>query len=243
MSAGNGHHPATPVTVTGSRPVILVRYRPGVVGETARIVHLVPVHPGAQTGAAGVALCGTLLRPELVETPTPGHGMPCSQCLLSQASTSPLPMPALRSATVDATVADHGSQAAAVAYRKWGWPVTRRHHQVWLSLEPDLVALIMPVRLAAPVNTILHQRHCPALVLTHPDTPEHHVILAGERYDVALPWPAGIHRSTGTFPLPPTTTANGPLRWAQPPEADALRLCREIDVFAALRTALRDPPT
>ncbi|PZS35282.1 MAG: hypothetical protein DLM61_02185 [Pseudonocardiales bacterium] len=238
MSAGNSHRAAGAVAVTATRPVVLVRYRPGA-GETARIVHVVPAHPGTQTDMTGVALCGALLRPELVETVTPGQGMPCSLCVLSQASASLPPVPVIGSGAVDATVADCGSQAAAVAYREWGWPVTRRHHQVWLTLEPDTVALIMPVPLSARVSTILRQQHCPALVLAHPDAPEHHVMLAGERYGVALPWPAGMHRSIGTFPLPPTRTANGPVTWAQPPEADALRLCREIDVF----TALRDPPT
>ncbi|MGH3873235.1 MAG: hypothetical protein ACRDSR_17280 [Pseudonocardiaceae bacterium] len=32
--------------------VVLVRYRPGVVGETARIVHVVPLPPGAQMAVA-----------------------------------------------------------------------------------------------------------------------------------------------------------------------------------------------
>ncbi|MGH3889062.1 MAG: hypothetical protein ACRDSZ_21325 [Pseudonocardiaceae bacterium] len=242
MSAGNGHR-AAPVAVTGSRTVVLVRYRPGVVGETARIVHLVPLPLGGEMDVAGVALCGALLRPELVETVSPGQGMPCSWCVLSQASAILPPVPDLRSRAVDATVADRGSLAAAVTYREWGWPVTRRGHQVWLTLEPNLVALIMPVGLSARVGTILRQRRCPPLVLAHPDTPEHHAVLAGERYGVGLPWPEGIHRSTGTFPLPPTKTANGPVTWVQPPEADALRLSREIDVFAALRITLRDPPT
>ncbi len=38
-------------------------------------------------------------------------------------------------------------------------------------------------------------------------------------------------------------TPYGSVTWAQSPKADALHLCREIDVFGALRTALRDPPT
>ncbi|MGH3836851.1 MAG: hypothetical protein ACRDSF_14315 [Pseudonocardiaceae bacterium] len=93
MSAGNGHRAAGAVAVTGNRPVVLVRYRPGVVGETARIVHVVAAHPGAQTDVAGVALCGTRLRPDLVETVTPGQGMPCSLCVLSQASATLPPVP------------------------------------------------------------------------------------------------------------------------------------------------------
>lgn len=76
----------------------------------------------------------------------------------------------------------------------------------------------------------------------HPGMPEHRVLLAVERYSVALPWPPGVHRTTGTFPLPPTVTPRGPVTWVHPSEADALHLCREVDVFGALCTALRDPP-
>ncbi|MGH8963751.1 MAG: hypothetical protein ACRDXB_00210, partial [Actinomycetes bacterium] len=72
--------------------------------------------------------------------------------------------------------------------------------------------------------------------------PEHRVLLAGECYGIALPWPPRAHRITGTFPLPPTMTPYRPITWAKPPDADALRLCREIDIFGALRTALCDRP-
>lgn len=80
------------------------------------------------------------------------------------------------------------------------------------------------------------------VVLTHPYAPEHRVMLAGEPYGVMLPWPPGVHRITGTLLLPPTVTPRGPLTWVCPPQPDALRLCREIDILAALRTALIDPP-
>lgn len=56
-----------------------------------------------------------------------------------------------------------------------------------------------------------------------------------------LAWPVGVHRVTGTLLLPPTVTAYGPVRWVRPPQPHALKLCREIDVLAALSTAL--PPT
>jgi hypothetical protein len=86
MSVGNGHRAVGAVAVAGAWPVVLVRYRPGVVGETARVVHVVPVPLGAQMDVAGVAFCGALLRLELVETVRPNQGMPCSWCVLSQAS-------------------------------------------------------------------------------------------------------------------------------------------------------------
>jgi hypothetical protein len=41
---------------------------------------------------------------------------------------------------------------------------------------------------------------------------------------------------------PPTVTSRGTITWIQLPELNALRLCREIDVLAALRTALNDHP-
>lgn len=102
--------------VTDARPVTLVRYRPGVVGETARTVHLIPLPVGGSGGAV-TALCGA-------------------------------------------------------------------------SLSCGDIELV-----------------------------------------------------TGTLLLPPTVTTRGPITWTQLPEPDALRLCREIDVLAALRTALNDPPT
>ncbi|MGH3754276.1 MAG: hypothetical protein ACRDRP_16585 [Pseudonocardiaceae bacterium] len=228
--------------MTSDQPVMLLRYRPGVAGQTARTVHLVPLPPTGQAGAVGVALCGAVLCPDQVETVTPGFGMPCSLCLLSQVSVGP--PPPTDTPTVASPVGDDTRPpAAAGCYRLWGWPVTLRGDQVWLSLEPDIVALIIPMVLAAQVTTVLNQRRCPPLALIHPDTPDRRIVLAGEPYGVGLPWPTGVHRATGAVPLPPTMTACGPVTWAHPPEADALWLCREVDIFAALRTALLDPPT
>ncbi len=132
---------------------------------------------------------------------------------------------------------------AAVCYQAWGWPVTACGHQVWLTLEPDTVALAIPVLLAAQLTGILHHHHGPLSALINPETPEHWVLLARRCAEGALPWPAWVHRATGTLALPPTMTAHGPITWTHPPEADALRPCREFDVFAALRTARRDQTT
>lgn len=246
MNSANDHSSADPAVMTSAPPVALLRYRAGVAGETARIVHLVPLPPGGQMGAAGVALCGALLCPDEVETVTPGHGMPCSLCVISQVSAGPPPSPADIPATAppaDAISSDSGPLAAALYYRVWGWPVTLRGDQVWLSLDRDTVAVIIPMPLAGQVTAVLSQRRCPPPALVHPDTPDHRVVLAGQPYGVTLPWPPGVHRADGAVPLPPTMTARGPITWVHPPEADALRLCREVDVFAALRTALCDPPT
>ncbi|MGH3571945.1 MAG: hypothetical protein ACRDUW_08980, partial [Pseudonocardiaceae bacterium] len=72
MSTANGHSSGGAEAVAGARPMVLLRYRPGVVGEVSRIVHLVPLPPGAgETGAVGVALCGALLCLGQVEAVTP----------------------------------------------------------------------------------------------------------------------------------------------------------------------------
>jgi hypothetical protein len=88
--------------------------------------------------------------------------------------------------------------------------------------------------------------HRPALrtapVLAHPSTPEHHLVLAGERYGVTLPWPPQVHQVTGVLLLPPTVTPRGPITWTQHPQHNSLQLCREIDIFGALRTVLSDFP-
>ena len=228
-----------------ARPVAMLRYRPGVAGETSRIVHLVPLPPGpGEMGAAEVALCGALLCLGQVEAVTPGEGVPCSLCLISHVSAGPPPPADLPASapSADITSSDGRPLAAVVGYRVWGWPVTLRGDGVWLSLERDAVALVVPVPLAERVTAILHQRRCPPLVLVHPDTPAHRMLLAGEPYGVGLPWPTGVYRASGAVSLPPTKTARGPVSWVSPPEADALRLCREVDVFGALHTALRGPP-
>lgn len=59
----------------------LVRLRSGVVGETKRVCHIVPVMPGAIPEFL-TAHCGLRIEPgtaELLESPA---GMPCVPCLL-----------------------------------------------------------------------------------------------------------------------------------------------------------------
>ncbi|MGH3798276.1 MAG: hypothetical protein ACRDSP_25795 [Pseudonocardiaceae bacterium] len=228
------------VGVAGARPVILVRYRPDVTGQTARTVHLAPLPDGGAPSAL-TGLCGILLHPEDIEQVAPGEGMPYTLCAVSQISTLPPgdapPDPATPVAGLDA-----GPSEAEVVYRGWGWPVTLRRDQVWLALGAEVVALMMPMALAARVAVVLTARRCPPAMLTHPYAPEQRVLLAGEPFPVALPWPPGAHRVATSLLLPPTTTPRGPLTWTRPPHPDALALCREIDVLAALRTVLDEPP-
>lgn len=51
-----------------------IRYRFGVVGEAARVVHAALPNPEGQL----VSLCGQIFDPELVEA---SHGMPCMRCV------------------------------------------------------------------------------------------------------------------------------------------------------------------
>lgn len=72
-----------PGAAVAAGPVVLVRYRPGVVGETARSVHVVPLTTG---GRAVRALCGAVLVLAEMDMVTPGEGMPCTACVLDRMS-------------------------------------------------------------------------------------------------------------------------------------------------------------
>lgn len=224
---------------------MLLRYRPGVAGETAHTVHLAPLPRGSANMIT--ALCGALLNPDRVETATLGHGMPCTQCILDHAATSGTPSPLLGGLpTAPAPLSKDGvgttPLSAVTRYRAWGWPVTLHGNQVRLDLSGDTVALIIPLPLAGQVTATLRQRRCPPAVLAHPYAREHHVLLATERYGVSLPWPTAVHQITGTLLLPPTITPRGPITWTHPPRPDTLRHCREIDLITAIRAVLRTPP-
>lgn len=132
--------------------------------DTARVAHLVPLPAGGQTRAAS-ALCGALLNPEEVERVSPGHGMPCSQCSLTHIAARPLPppddAPAGALAGEERISAETDPVAAGAVYRLWGWPVSLRGDQIWLALDRDAVALVIPILMAAAVAAILSQRRCP----------------------------------------------------------------------------------
>lgn len=246
MSASNDHHPgARHTAVAGVQSLVLLRYRPGLTGHTARTVHLVPMPlRGADTITA---LCGVALHPDQVEAVSPGQGMPCTHCLLCHHSTSGMPSPLTEDPStapqpMPRDCADTTPLRAATQYRTWGWPVTLRGDHVQLDLNDDVVALIIPVPLAVSLTATLRQRRCLPAVLTHPYSPGHQVLLTGERYGVTLPWPPSVQRVTGALLLPPSVTPRGPITWIHPPEPYTLRHCREIDVIAAIRLVLRTPP-
>ncbi|HEY6422315.1 MAG TPA: hypothetical protein VIY28_03520 [Pseudonocardiaceae bacterium] len=122
------------------------------------------------------------------------------------------------------------------AYRKLGWPVRQQGGQLVLPLGKCATAQIVPADLAEPITQMLIALARPVPVLLHPDAPGHWVLIAGEPYGVPLPWPDTVQVITGMLGLPPGQTPHGPLRWHRPP-THPLANCREIDVFAAARTA------
>lgn len=248
MAGMNGAGPLSPpgdraAAVSCQDAVALVRYRPDTATQAGRTVHLLPGGRSATTAVAGAVttLCGALLVCAQIETVNPGEGMPCTMCLLLRCSCAPA---IGGKASGEAAAARRGglaSPAVAVGYRAWAWPVIQSGDQVLLVVEEAAVATIIPAGLAVDVVSILTAQRCPVAVLVHPHVPEHRVLLSGEPYGVPLPWPPQVHTATGTIPLPPTVTPRGPVTWTRSPQPHALRMCREIDVFAAVRTALRAP--
>lgn len=114
MSTGNGTGVLT--AAAGPRPVVLVRYRPGLVGETARTVHVVPLPTDSQAGAVG-ALCGAALMLGDLETVTPGEGMPCTVCVVTHVTGTAVAgeSPAGSPDGVDAA----GFAAGGACYQQW----------------------------------------------------------------------------------------------------------------------------
>ncbi len=66
-----------------SVPVLLVRLLPGVVGESRRLVHAVPVPIGGPVPERLTAYCGEQIQPGQAETLNGPAGMPvCRACSL-----------------------------------------------------------------------------------------------------------------------------------------------------------------
>lgn len=221
----------TGAAMTVARPVVLVRSRRGTVGQAARTVHLIPV-PAGRTGTVS-AMCGAILSIGDIEIVNPGQGMPCTACVLNHVAGTSAERPA-----GSADRADSAGLMGGTTYRAWGWPVAHHRDRVRLCLHHNVSAIAIPILAGTEIIQILIARRCVPPVMAHPSYPEHHILLAGERYGVTLPWPVGVHPVTGAVSLPPSLTRGGPVLWIRPPQADSLRLCREIDIFAALRTVL-----
>jgi hypothetical protein len=209
------------------QPLMLVRCRAGVISRTAGTVHLVPVPSECESGVV-VASCGRLLGAEKVEAVGPGVGVPCTACLANWAI-------AMGSSSAGRECGDTEIVGGPL-YSAWGWPVTQQRDLIQLSLDCDASAIAIPISLSLEVTRVLTARHCAPAVLAHPYAPEHHMVLTGEKFGAALPWPSDVYQVNGSVMLPPTMTVGGPITWVQPPSKDSLRLSREIDVFGALRT-------
>jgi hypothetical protein len=213
--------------------VLLVRYRPGIVGETSRTVHVVTLPTDKPTRVVG-ARCGAVLRPADLEVVAPGEGMPCTMCVLHCVTdATPAEMPR-RNGPDRADTA--GPAPSGLTYQQWGWPVTLHRDQIRLHLNHAVSAWMIHAPRCAEVIPVLTERRCAPLVIAHPYAGEHQIVLTGEKYGLPLPWPEQVHRVTGVLLLPPTRTLRGPITWITTPHPDCLRLCREIDLFTALRS-------
>lgn len=200
-----------------TRTMVLVRALRGC-GEPRRVVHVVPLSGGSGTSGLLGTLCGTSLVGDEVEMVEPGVGVPCTGCLLYRDAMALPP--------------------SISTYREWGWPVRGSADQVLLNLGGECTAVVLPAGLAQAVTAILAGRDRRAPVLVNPGAPQERTLVAGEPYEVPLPWPSGVRPVTGALALPPSTTPFGPLRWEQLPPDPSLAGCREIDIFSAVRTTL-----
>ncbi|MGH3815123.1 MAG: hypothetical protein ACRDUV_22205, partial [Pseudonocardiaceae bacterium] len=213
--------------------VLAARYRPGVGAQASHPVHLLPLPVHAADSAAG-ALCGALLSPQNLETVEPGQGTPCSMCVRQQAATIQAPTTEEAAAP---QLAGPSTGLDGTAYCALGWPVRLQDEHVVLPLGHCATAQIVPMDLVEAITPILTALDRPAPVMLHPDAPGCGVVIAGEPYGVPLPWPDAVQVVTGMLALPPSETPHGPVRWYGQAPAHPLATCREIDIFAAVRTA------
>lgn len=72
--------------------------------------------------------------PDHTETVTPGHGVPCSPCVISHVSAGLPPAPVSAPVTESPTRWSRQRHQPRV-HRAWGWPVTLRRNQIWLTLQ------------------------------------------------------------------------------------------------------------
>ncbi len=224
--------PGAGAALVASQSLLLARPRSGGLGQASRAVHLVPVVRCCESGVVA-ALCGGLLCLDEIDTVGPGEGVPCQVCLMNQATAMTADPPSSVAESEDAV-----GLPGVPSYLAWGWPVRHDRGLVQLRLDGDASAIAIPAPLSAPVTEVLIDRLCAPAVLAQPDAPDHHIVLAGERFGATLPWPSGVYQVTGAVMLPPTMSIYGPISWVQPPSKESLQLSREIDIFGALRTVL-----
>lgn len=80
---------------TDDTPIqILVRYLPGVVGESRRVIHVVRITNVAEIPDVLVALCGERIRPGVAEQLYAPIGAPCNVCLFAASTPTGAELPA-----------------------------------------------------------------------------------------------------------------------------------------------------
>lgn len=80
---GNDMSDVEPSGGGGSGRVMLVRTLPGLVGESRRVVHIVPVREATAMSQELRAYCGEVLDLSRVEQLPNLCGMPCERCFLN----------------------------------------------------------------------------------------------------------------------------------------------------------------
>lgn len=70
-------------------PIILVRLKPGLAGETMRVVHVVPLPESGAVPEELTAYCGARFEPGTIELLPEPTGAPCVSCLII----APMPHP------------------------------------------------------------------------------------------------------------------------------------------------------
>ncbi|WP_232376173.1 hypothetical protein [Amycolatopsis aidingensis] len=72
----------------------VVRPRPGVVGESKRVCHVVPIPESGRSAGPLAALCGEPVVPAEVEVLPQLSGMPCELCVANSTPGRAGPLPA-----------------------------------------------------------------------------------------------------------------------------------------------------
>lgn len=77
-------------------PLVFARFRPGVIGESRRVVHLIALTdpadlPNVRDVSGAGALCGERLPPGKFDVLDAVQGMPCAACLLQRPGYGPRP--------------------------------------------------------------------------------------------------------------------------------------------------------
>lgn len=119
---------------------------------------------------------------------------------------------------------DEDLRHADLEYRlELGWTTTVHGGRLTLELDEDIWGLLMPTTLAVALATDLRVRGLSCLAVEVPDPTDQRSVLLIEPTDApgdAPLFPASVSRLPTGFPvlLPPSTTAQGPVRWLVPHE-------------------------